>query len=349
MSLATKPTLVPWWELFEQAWKTWRTGATPPAWECFLPADAAGCDPEHLVFALRIDIAFRVKAGIPATLSESYFRHPLVASLDAEQCADLVRWEYQQRWENGQRARREDYLSAFPDLADKLADLRPRWDCPSCHHAAITMDDETTGALDCPKCASSFPAEQVFAQPTRADSAVLADSRPRLESPTPDAPPAAPPGYELLERIGQGGMGVVYRARDLAIGRDVAVKFLHSSFSAKSSAAGRFLEEARITGQLQHPGIPAVHQVGQLPDGRPYLAMKLIKGRTLHELLNGRGEKRGQAPFPPILGSDQCSLEAEKLPVPFFAPLPRRTGWPSSKRSARRSAMPMRIASFIAT
>src|SRR5262245_48406643 len=96
------------------------------------------------------------------------------------------------------------------------------------------------------------------------------------------------PGYELLDEIGRGGMGVVYRARDLSLDRDVAVKLLPDRHPADSPAARRFLDEARITGQLQHPGIPAVYRVGALPDGRPFLAMKLIKGRTLAELLEQR-------------------------------------------------------------
>jgi len=92
----------------------------------------------------------------------------------------------------------------------------------------------------------------------------------------PSTPPASPPGYELMDQIGCGGMGVVYRARDTALDRDVAVKLLSESYPPDSPPAQRFLSEARITGQLQHPGIPAVHQVGTLADGRPFLAMKLI-------------------------------------------------------------------------
>jgi serine/threonine protein kinase len=84
----------------------------------------------------------------------------------------------------------------------------------------------------------------------------------------PSAPPASLPGYELRDEIGHGGMGVVYRARDTALDRDVAVKLLSDRYPADSPAAQRFLSEARITGQLQHPGIPAVHQVGTLADGR---------------------------------------------------------------------------------
>ncbi|HTU91550.1 MAG TPA: serine/threonine-protein kinase [Gemmataceae bacterium] len=106
--------------------------------------------------------------------------------------------------------------------------------------------------------------------------------------PETSAPPASPPGYELIDEIGRGGMGIVYRARDTALDRDVAVKLLSDRYAADSLAAQRFLSEARITGQLQHPGIPAVHQVGALPDGRPFLAMKLIKGSTLETILKHR-------------------------------------------------------------
>src|SRR5262245_58286854 len=85
------------------------------------------------------------------------------------------------------------------------------------------------------------------------------------------APPAALTGYELLEEIGSGGMGVVYRAREVDLNRHVALKILHSRYPAAGTAAGRFVEESQITGQLQHPGIPPVHRVGTLSDGRPFL------------------------------------------------------------------------------
>jgi tetratricopeptide (TPR) repeat protein len=80
-------------------------------------------------------------------------------------------------------------------------------------------------------------------------------------------------------------MGVVYRAWDAELHRDVAVKVLGVRFPVGSGAARRFLEEAQITAQLQHPAIPPIHHVGALPDGRPFLIMKLVKGRTLASLL----------------------------------------------------------------
>jgi serine/threonine protein kinase len=92
-------------------------------------------------------------------------------------------------------------------------------------------------------------------------------------------------GYVLRDVIGKGGMGIVYQAYDVNMRREVAVKILQDKFAPDSSTAVRFIEEAQITGQLQHPGIPAVYQVSKLADGRPFLAMKLIKGDTLETLL----------------------------------------------------------------
>jgi serine/threonine protein kinase len=94
--------------------------------------------------------------------------------------------------------------------------------------------------------------------------------------------------YELLDEIAHGGMGTVLRANDRTLGREVAVKVLQKRYSADSIIARRFIDEARISGQLQHPGIPPVYDLGTLPDGRPFLAMKLIKGQTLNALLDAR-------------------------------------------------------------
>ena len=99
------------------------------------------------------------------------------------------------------------------------------------------------------------------------------------------------PGYLLTEEIGRGGMGVVYRAEDSSLSRDVAVKILQFHFPASGFSARRFVEEGRITGQLQHPAIPPIHQIGALPDGRPFLVMKLIKGRTLATILGEAGDR----------------------------------------------------------
>src|SRR5262245_39546570 len=113
------------------------------------------------------------------------------------------------------------------------------------------------------------------------------------------------PGYELSAEIGGGGMGIAYKARDLSLDRDVAIKLLQDGYPADSPVARRFFDESRITAQLQHPGIPPVHDLGTLPDGRPFLAMKLIKGSTLHYLLSARTD--------PADSSDQCVATFEQV------------------------------------
>jgi hypothetical protein len=109
-----------------------------------------------------------------------------------------------------------------------------------------------------------------------------------------------PQGYELHCEIGRGGMGIVFRARDVALNREVAVKILEEQFAPDSSTARRFVEEVAITGQLQHPGIPPVYHVGQTADGRPFMAMKLIRGETLEELLKTRTRVNTLAVFEAI-------------------------------------------------
>jgi serine/threonine-protein kinase len=88
--------------------------------------------------------------------------------------------------------------------------------------------------------------------------------------------------------IARGGMGVVYRAHDVALRRDVALKLLREELASDSAAVERFLEEARIAGALQHPGIVPIYALGRTETGRPYFTMKLIEGRTLASLLAER-------------------------------------------------------------
>jgi WD40 repeat protein/serine/threonine protein kinase len=95
-------------------------------------------------------------------------------------------------------------------------------------------------------------------------------------------------GYRLDGLIGSGGMGEVYRTHDPELHGPLAVKILKKEFKDRPEMVARFLEEARLTGQLQHPGVPPVHELGRLLDGRPFLSMKLIEGRTLADLLAKR-------------------------------------------------------------
>src|SRR5207237_919291 len=97
-------------------------------------------------------------------------------------------------------------------------------------------------------------------------------------------------------KLGEGGMGVVLRVRDPSFERTLAVKVMLPRAANHPGADKRFLEEARITGQLQHPGIPPVHELGRLEDGLPFFTMKLIKGRTLSETGDSLGTPGYLAP-----------------------------------------------------
>jgi serine/threonine-protein kinase len=102
--------------------------------------------------------------------------------------------------------------------------------------------------------------------------------------------------YRIEEEIGRGGMGVVLRVRDGHLSRDLAAKVLLPEQLSREASVRRFLEEARITGQLQHPGVPPVHDLGRLADGRPYFTMKLVRGDTLTTLLRQRPEPAAERP-----------------------------------------------------
>src|SRR5262249_20801752 len=90
------------------------------------------------------------------------------------------------------------------------------------------------------------------------------------------------------EEVARGGMGCVLRAHDPELERPLAVKVLLARHRDDVQMERRFLEEARGTGQLQHPAIPPGHEVGQLADGRPVLASKRIQRTTLADLLKER-------------------------------------------------------------
>jgi tRNA A-37 threonylcarbamoyl transferase component Bud32 len=95
--------------------------------------------------------------------------------------------------------------------------------------------------------------------------------------------------YRVEYRLGGGGVGTVYAAEEPTIRKRVAIKVLRHSFADDAAAAARFEREARAANDVRHPGIVDVFAIGKLPDGRPYLVMSLLEGRSLREEIAARG------------------------------------------------------------
>jgi tetratricopeptide (TPR) repeat protein/tRNA A-37 threonylcarbamoyl transferase component Bud32 len=121
-----------------------------------------------------------------------------------------------------------------------------------------------------------------------ADSMTEAEPVIRPTSDEIPAPSQRSARLQLFGEIARGGMGAVLKGRDADLGRDLAVKILLETHRDNPEMIRRFIEEAQIAGQLQHPGIVPVYELGAFRDCRPYFAMKLVKGRTLAEILASR-------------------------------------------------------------
>ena len=230
---------------------------------------------------------------------------PLDGNTDAnaeEAVLAQVLESYLAQLEAGAPADPDGLIAAHPELA------LPLRACLKVMHLAHGLDESAAPHLPSHPGPFSSDTETLVTGPPLGSSALQAlwpgDDPPRrlLPEPPEDDPPivwtrtdalAASLGgtigrYQVLGEIARGGMGVVLKARDADLGRDLALKVLLERHRNDEGVIRRFVEEAQIGGQLQHPGIVPVHEMGALDELRPFFTMKLVKGRTLAALLAER-------------------------------------------------------------
>jgi eukaryotic-like serine/threonine-protein kinase len=186
-----------------------------------------------------------------------------------------------------------------PECGRSLPPDAPRRLCPRCllHHGLMIDDVESFDDLTHATSAGSSGiandlagARNGFPQVSLRDTQTSNDLPiSRLTASVPPDSPGASGRYQLFGEIARGGMGAIFKGRDPELGRDLAVKVLLEQHRDDPQLVRRFIEEARIGGQLQHPGIVPVHELGAFADQRPYFTMKLVMGRTLAALLAARG------------------------------------------------------------
>jgi hypothetical protein len=203
-----------------------------------------------------------------------------LATLGAEQrrraLAELAHVDLEFRLKAGQQARVEEYLQRFPEL-----------DEPEVVRALVaTAHRHRRGreeGLSLAEYAARFPHLALDLEEVRsAAQTVVEGARPKDRS-TPDGTSAFPalPGYEVLSDLGHGGMGVVYRARQVWLQRLVALKMIRSGVPDRQQCE-RFLAEAQAAARLHHPHMVQVYEVGE-HEGRPYVALELVDGGMLSE------------------------------------------------------------------
>jgi tetratricopeptide (TPR) repeat protein/tRNA A-37 threonylcarbamoyl transferase component Bud32 len=185
---------------------------------------------------------------------ETYLAEAPSLRADIQAVLDLIYHEIVLREEAGESPQLEEYLRRFPELA-----------------AELTLQFEVEGALGREPTA-----------PGGDEKTVIVGHRP---APAPNGWPTIP-GYEILGELGRGGMGVVYKARQLRLNRAVALKMILAGDHAPAEAAIRFLAEAESIARLHHPHIVQIFAFGD-HDGRPYFEMEYVDGGSLAERLGG--------------------------------------------------------------
>jgi tRNA A-37 threonylcarbamoyl transferase component Bud32 len=259
LSAEDSAQLVPAVEQFEDAWEKGRR----PAIDDYLPADGR-LRQALLVKLTHVDLERRLVAGEAARVEDYLHRYPELSAARAA-VLGLIAAEGELRRRQEPDLSFAEYAQRFPDY---VADLPTRLQFLP-HKPPSAGSASSLG----PTWKEDGPAA-----PAGTDPAAV---RPQAGLP-------AIPGYEVLEALGEGGMGQVFKARHLGLDRLVALKLIRSDRLSKREVVRRFQREARAAAKLTHPNIVTVHDYGEVGDTQ-YLAMEFLQGIDLSQLVKESG------------------------------------------------------------
>jgi eukaryotic-like serine/threonine-protein kinase len=241
-----------------QLWQLWQRGERPDVGE-FL-AGQEGLSLTQCLGVLRVDQQQRWLHGERVT-AEDYLQRCFFLHDHAEQALDLVYCEFLLREQLGEAPELDEYAARFPQFAEPL-------------RLQVELHRALGRSLRSRSAGQEGP---VFEERLTVPRAAVAP---------PEAALPAVPGYEVLEPLGRGGMGVVYKARQLGLRRLVALKMLRADDPAAAELLARFRAESAALARLQHPNIVQVFEVGE-HQGRPFFSLELVEGGSLDRCLDG--------------------------------------------------------------
>jgi tetratricopeptide (TPR) repeat protein/tRNA A-37 threonylcarbamoyl transferase component Bud32 len=256
-------------------------------------------------------------------LVEAYLEQFPQLSLSPEVVVELIYNEYLLRCAQGETISSEEFLRRFPGYREALvqkfaweetlgpggeANRNAQTEQPEQTLAAPPPDSDhpVTLGLPLPTCAGDQPGERVpngspevpVAGPNRSVLETFAlppgDPSTRIMEPPSQSRFVSVPGFEILEELGRGGMGVVYKARHLRLKRIVALKMILAGAHASRDLIARFLTEAQAVAQLQHPHIVQIYEIGE-QGGLPFFSLEFVEGGSLERELAGRPQDPARA------------------------------------------------------